>query len=218
MNDCQDAAIRDQLPELLHDRLDPAARTVVLAHVDGCGDCRSELELLRGVQTMLVARTPRVDIQYVIGALPLAARRAGARPVARHRTWADWRIAAAVTVLAVGGGSLAVLHRDASPIAPVTNQAVATPTTNSPTSVGEAFGTPAATPAAATVNAATSTVATAGTGTAGIAMTGRLDDLSDEQLQTLLEQVGDLQAVPITEPDPVAIQVESTSGDAPEGA
>jgi len=218
MNDCQNAAIRDQLPELLHDRLEPATRTVVLAHVDGCGDCRSELELLREVQTMLVARTPRVDIQYVVGALPLAPRSAPARPLARHRTWADWRIAAAVTVLAVGGGSLAVLHRDASPVAPVTNQAVATPAVNSPASVAEVPGMPTATPAASTMKSATSTVATAGAATAGIAMTGRLDDLSDEQLQTLLEQVGDLQAVPITEPDPVAIQVESTSGDAPEGA
>lgn len=218
MNDCQNAAIRDRLPELLHDRLDPVARTAVLAHVDGCGDCRSELELLRGVQTMLIARTPRVDIQYVVGALPLASRRTASRPVARQRSWADWRIAAAVTVLAVGGGSLAVVHRGSSSIAPVASHALATPATSSPASVAQVPATAAAAPAASTVNAATSTVATAGTATAGISMTGRLDDLSDEQLQTLLEQVGDLQAVPITEPDPVAIQVESTSGDAPEGA
>jgi hypothetical protein len=217
MNDCQNAAIRDQLPELLHDRLEARARTVVLAHVDGCGDCRSELELLRGLHGMLIARTPRVDVQYVMGALPLAARRTSKRPVARGHTWADWRVAAAVTVLALGGGSVAMLHRGTPPVgSAATTGGASTTMSTSPASAGQA---PAAQSAPFASNAATSAaVASVGATPGGISMSGRLDDLSDEQLQALLEQVGDLQAIPITEPDPVAIQVESTSGAAPEGA
>jgi hypothetical protein len=213
MNDCQNAVIRDQLPELLHDRLDVTARTVVLAHVGDCEDCQSELELLRGLHGMLIARTPRVDVQYVIGALPLAARRPASRPVARRRTWADWRVAAAVTLLAVGGGSLAVLHRSTSPIAPVATPAVSTAAT-----AGQAAPAAATTPSVPSPMAATPAVASAGAAANGISMSGRLDDLSDEQLQALLDQVSGLQAIPIAEPDPVAIQVESTSGASPEGA
>jgi hypothetical protein len=75
MNDCSNANIRDQLPDLLHDRLSVSVRAAVMAHVDGCMDCRDELELLRGVRGALVAQTPRVDIAYVVGALPKAPTR-----------------------------------------------------------------------------------------------------------------------------------------------
>ena len=65
MNDCPNAEIRDQLPDLLHDRLDASARAAVTAHVASCVDCRDELELLRGVHGMLIgaraARRRRVD-------------------------------------------------------------------------------------------------------------------------------------------------------------
>ncbi|HEX8942687.1 MAG TPA: zf-HC2 domain-containing protein, partial [Gemmatimonadaceae bacterium] len=99
MNDCPNADIRDQLPDLLHERLDVSVRAAVMAHVDSCVDCRAELELLRGVHGMLVSRTPRVDVNYIVNALPKRA----ARPVRlapRRRVWSDWRIAAAVTVMA----------------------------------------------------------------------------------------------------------------------
>jgi hypothetical protein len=65
MNDCPNAEIRDRLPDLLHDRLDVSTRAAVMAHVDDCVDCRAELELLKGVRGVMVARTPRVDINYL---------------------------------------------------------------------------------------------------------------------------------------------------------
>src|SRR4051812_17848426 len=110
MNDCSNANIRDQLPDLVHDRLGMSARAAVLAHVDGCADCREELELLRIVRGALTSNTPRVDIAYVVGALPK--RYAPAIPArTSHRRWADWRVAAAVTLLVAGGSSVAVLTR-----------------------------------------------------------------------------------------------------------
>src|ERR1051325_6664340 len=104
MNDCMNAEIRDQLPDLLHERLDASARAVVQAHVDGCVDCRDELQLLRNVQEMLLRQPPRVDVAYVVGALPKAASRS-IRLEPRRRVWSDWRIAAAVTLLVAGRGS-----------------------------------------------------------------------------------------------------------------
>src|SRR5690349_415195 len=127
MNDCPNAEIRDQLPDLLHDRLDVSVRAAVMAHVDGCVDCRSELELLRGVQGMLAAQTPRVDVNYVVNALPKRAPQT-ARVTPRRRVWSDWRIAAAITVLAVGSGSFAVLRQSGtnhSVAAPVVTEATA---------------------------------------------------------------------------------------------
>src|SRR6266567_4578699 len=102
MNDCINADIRDRLPELLHEQLDAETRALVMAHVDGCADCRAELELLRGTYRMLTARTPQVDVARIVQALP-------ARRVAR-RPWVNWQMAAAATILVIGGSSLAIVN------------------------------------------------------------------------------------------------------------
>ena len=70
MNDCQNAEIRDQLPDLLHDRLEAAARLAVAAHVETCVDCHEELELLRVVLGLARAQTPTVDVAAIVRALP----------------------------------------------------------------------------------------------------------------------------------------------------
>src|SRR5262249_19271193 len=112
MNDCPNAEMRDRLPDLLHDRLAANERAEVTAHVTACADCGEELELLQDMQAMLVKATPRVDIAYVVNALPKPPARTTTVPrAAARRTWADWRIAAAVTLLAAGGSSAALLAR-----------------------------------------------------------------------------------------------------------
>jgi hypothetical protein len=223
MNDCPNAEIRDQLPDLLHDRLDVSMRAAVMAHVDECVDCRSELELLRGVHGMLTAQTPRVDINYVVNALPKRASHA-LRVVPRRRVWSDWRIAAAVTVLAIGSGSFAVLRQSETtpsvtvpPLASHANPAtvdstngVTTPSTERVVRVADNAGGSETSPDAARS-------ADEQTGAAGLATTARLADLNERQLQALLDQIDQLQAVPITEPEPVTIRVGSQSS-SPEGA
>jgi hypothetical protein len=220
MNDCPNADIRDQLPDLLHDRLDMSARAAVMAHVDACDDCRAELELLRGVHGMLVSRTPRIDISRVVQALPARAARP-ARVASRRRVWSDWRIAAAVTVLAVGGGSFAVLRQGTTPIT-TDSVRVAPSTANAGTPVADSNASPR-TAAVATASApvhepnptARNTVASTDE-QPGLATTSRLADLNERQLQALLDQIDKLQAVPITEPEPVTIRVD-TKRSSPEG-
>src|SRR5262249_22873878 len=110
MSDCPNAEVRDLLPDLLHDRLDAHTRARVVAHVDGCADCRSELELLRSLRGSLDRETPRVDVNRIVGALP---KPGAVRPMERRRRWRvlnDWRIAAAVTFIVAGGTSLAVMR------------------------------------------------------------------------------------------------------------
>ena len=210
MNDCSNADIRDQLPDLLHDRLTVSARAVVLAHVEGCTDCRDELELLRGVLGALVAQTPRVDIAYIVGALPKAPARTTAPSVAAKRRWADWRVAAAISVLVAGGSSVAILNRAPGvPNGELAARAVEVADTQTATpSVVRSTTTPSAasaTSAPVLRETLASNVDQDATTDAG--PDGRFGGLTETQLNALLSEIERLEAVPITEPEPVTIKV-----------
>jgi hypothetical protein len=215
MNDCPNAEIRDQLPDLIHERLEVSMRAAVLAHVADCVDCREELELLRGVRAVLVTRAPRIDITHVVAALPKA-------PTRRRRRQMDWRIAAAVTFLAVGGSSVALLNRTTGVTVGNGVPAVAP-------AIGEA--TPLASSAASAANAAPANgapavdsparpaqvVASANEqAAADVSPGGRFADLNEAQLKALLGEIDKLQAVPVTEPEPVSIRVDAKSPAAPD--
>lgn len=208
MNDCTSAEMRDQLPDLLHERLDASARAAVLAHVDGCVDCRDELELLRSVQRMLVRQTPRMDVAYIVGALPKTPqpRAASIAPAHRRRVWTDWRVAAAITVLVAGGGSYAVVRSSlAKPSAVVSYETQPTVAPSLPTgeSTQKAVMRPESSLASANVPAANATPAE------DAAADSRFGDLNEQQLQALLNDVKNLRAVPVTEPEPVSLKVNA---------
>jgi len=225
MNDCQNADIRDRLPDLLHDRLTDGERAVVRAHVDGCTECRDELELLRGVHQMLVAATPRVNTLRILSALPKLAE-SGVVPMIQSRPtrstrarWADWRIAAAITVIAVGGGSFALLSRThAVAVPPVVSFVVPAPPTTD-TQVAVAPVTPPASDGVAQTVAddhEADLPVDEDTPEAGIG--GRLNNLSEQQLKALLNDIGQMKAIPVTEPDPITIQVDSKASSGTSGA
>ena len=192
MNDCLNAEMRDRLPDLLHDRLSASVRAEVNAHVAACADCREELELLRALRSMLAAPAPRVDVASIVSALPKATLQT-LRPKPR-RTWADWRIAAAITVLAVGGSSVALINRT-SHVAQVRIDAV------SPI----ADSTPTTTPERTASSKSDTNPDSEASG--GLGMSGHLDDLNDAQVETLINEIENMKAVPITEPEPVSMKV-----------
>jgi len=116
MFDCADVEMRELLPGLAAGTLDDATRARVERHVASCAECASELETLRLVRSAYAAR-PNVDIGRIVAALPKPAPRAerahGGQGVKR---WIDWRVAAALTMISVGGLSLAVArHRSTEP-------------------------------------------------------------------------------------------------------
>jgi anti-sigma factor RsiW len=217
MNDCSNADIRDRLPDLLHEHLDAASRAMVVAHVAECVDCRDELELLRSVQKTLIAQTPRVDVAYVVGALPKApARRPQIQPA--RRRWTDWRVAAAVTVLIAGGSSVVVMNRAPTSVdtrPPITDTVASRAVAPSIAPVDR--GSQSAANAAVTPALPVATVATTdASDTADDGPDGRFGGLSDQQLQALLSEIDQLKAVPVTEPEPVTIRVDLKPG-GPEG-
>ena len=114
MSDCANVEVRELLPDLAVGALDAATRARVEEHLATCADCASELETLRLVRAGF-SSTPAVDVARVVAALPKpvasAAVQRGAQPV---RRWLDWRVAAALTTITVGGLSLAVSQRISS--------------------------------------------------------------------------------------------------------
>jgi len=204
MNDCTNAEIRDQLPDLVHDRLTAAERTIVLAHVEDCVDCRDELQLLRDAKAMFARGVPHVDVAYVVGALPKAP---AARPVEslaprqRTRAWSDWRVAAAVTLLIAGGGSFAVMKSRLPNVMIDTTTVVATV----PESTALEPSATMVPDLAAIVAPDDDRPAPMGT------MDVRLGDLDEEQLNALLNDIDNLRAVPASEPEPVGLRIDATS-------
>ena len=212
MNDCPNAEMRDLLPDLLHDRLAATVRAEVTAHVAGCVDCREELALIRSLQTVVTVKVPRVDVAYVVHALPKPPQPSVTPIATRRRTWSDWRIAAAVTLLVAGGSSVALINRapkmvDSVAVAPV---AVTAPLDSQTASSSTA--TPTLASAAETVSKSPS--ASESSNDVELGAGGRLADLDDAQLKALIDEIGQMKAVPITEPEPVAIRVDprNTSG------
>lgn len=204
MNDCPNAEMRDLLPDLLHNRLSATVRAEVTAHVDSCFDCREELALLRDVHGMLMARAPRVDVSYVVNALPKPRARVQVKPAPR-RTWADWRIAAAVTMIAVGGTSVVVARNGAAPAA---NTAIVAAPPTSDTVVPAVAATPDSSPTIVASTSATNAAATANE-SGSLGMSGHLSDLDESQLKSLIDEIEQMQAVPLTEPEPVSIKVDA---------
>jgi hypothetical protein len=211
MNDCSNAEIRDQLPDLLHERLDASSRAVVVAHVAQCVDCRDELELLRSVQKTLIALTPRVDISYVVGALPKAPVRRAPVYSAPRRRWIDWRVAAAVTVLVAGGSSVVGMRQ--APTTADNRPAITDSSANRSAAPIDNAALPGS-PASPSVAIASGTGTSESVDDEGL--DSRFGGLSDDQMQTLLAEIDGLEAVPVTEPEPVSIRVDLKPG-SPEG-
>ncbi len=168
MTDCPNADIRDQLPQLLHGRLDAASKARVESHLRECGECRQELELLRGLRAS--APEVRVDVARIVAALPAPSAR-------RRHTWNSraWQMAAAVVFLAAGGSAVAryVSHGGSTD----TGRAAVVASTND---------------------------SAAGMGSAGdveLSVGYGYSDLTDAQLQTLLQDVEQITAVPLAEPE-----------------
>lgn len=206
MSDCANVEMRELLPELAAGTLDAATRARVDQHLIECADCASELETLRLVRAAF-ASAPAVDVGRVVAALPkpVAAAR-GARGPEPVKRWMDWRIAAALTTITVGGLSLAVSQRmrperEAPPrdsIA-VSRPAVAPPksaASDSPRVVGAA---PRDTHPSPTTTGRPSTATKA-----QLSFGGGTDDLDDASLKALLGALDEIDRAPLApsaEPD-----------------
>jgi hypothetical protein len=174
MIDCPNVEMRDRLPDLANESLEPAVRELVLVHLAECTACTAEIEILRTTRLIMLKTTPKVNVAGIVMALPSydsvsrAERSGRAVPQSLPRkSWANsWRVAAAVAFLAAGIGSFELLNKSSAVRAP-------------------------------------DSMAAAGQDTVvGLALTGALADLSDDELSTLATDIAKIEALPSTEVEP----------------
>jgi hypothetical protein len=214
MSDCTNVEMRERLPELASGALDAASRAHVEAHVAGCAECASELETLRLVRAAF-STTPAVDTRRIVAALPkppVVTPAAGARrgPI---RRWMDWRIAAALTMVTVGGLSVAVIERmgtgRATRETPPAAQTLPAATVES-TAVGNTTNPPQRDSLERTMSRSPTLTSAPGVRVerAQLSIGGGTDDLdraSIEALMTVLDELDRAPIVPSAEPDRVTL-------------
>jgi len=210
MFDCANVELRELLPDLAPGTLDATTRARVEQHIASCAECASEYETLRLVRSAY-ATTPAVDVRRIVGALPKATPTPsigrGGKPMKR---WIDWRVAAALTMISIGGLSLAVARRW-SPDAPPRDSAgvvssvdtrLAQPPRPSPVEgSGPGNGTrqPPARPIRTPANSPPK---------AQLAFAGGVDDLDDASIKALLGALDEMDRAslaPSGEPDPTPV-------------
>jgi hypothetical protein len=184
MIECSNVEMRDRLPDLANDTLEPAARELLVIHLAGCAACTAEIEILRTTRLILLKTTPKVNVAGIVSALPQygsmprgqeGVTSINAAPSARGRSWAtSWRVAAAMTFAAAGIGSYAVLRPD-SPLRP---DSVSVRQTSSDT-------------------------------TTGMALTGALADMSDAELSALATDISKIEALPSTDVETTTSEVNA---------
>jgi hypothetical protein len=119
MTECENAEIRDLLPDLAADVLSPVETARVRMHVESCAECSAELALLHTARSVR-PRIGTIDIARIVSHLPkppvaaevdesvrsLDAYRANRRPAAARVSRSVWRVAATLGVIIAGGWSV----------------------------------------------------------------------------------------------------------------
>lgn len=110
MNDCQNVAVREALPDLAHGLLPDTERVRVLMHVRDCDECTDELSIIHSVMTIAVA--PKVDVVAISAAIRGYSSYSRAEPRSRFRVArvAYLRLAAALVLGAAGVSAVVVQH------------------------------------------------------------------------------------------------------------
>jgi hypothetical protein len=219
MRECASGEIRDVLPEFAAERLSGAERGRVAAHVATCAACAAELDLLRAARRAMSRGVPAIDVAGIVAALPKPPAAARPEPTVVARTqppqlvlpeagiasggrsalsrkgrrgalsrtmvqWGAWRIAAAATI-AVGGLSVAVLRTHSAPPASSPTSGVGGTQQSLPVP-GQPDGGPAVESGP------------------GLAVSSDISELSDGDVETLLQDMNGMEAEPSVEPDAAA--------------
>ena len=219
MTDCPNGDIRDQLPDYVHDRLNAADRARVAAHVASCASCAVEVKLLDTARRVLTAAAPSIDTARIVAALPSPSRGGVQRPAIVRSARVDprrpafrvtsWRIAATVATVAIAGASMVVIRgmtgvpaspSVTSPVAVAPLSAVVAPAPATPRP-----GSPQPTPQGHQEQML------ADNNNVALPDGGRIGELSDDDVQSLLNDIDHLDGVPDENPQP-AVPALHTGG------
>lgn len=211
MIDCINADVRDALPDLFHGRLGDLDKATMTAHVESCADCRAELAIMERVRAH-APLTPAIDISRIVSMLPAPV------PMAQQQLSPSthparmpllWKLAAAAALIV--GGTL-TFSKARGPDSAASSVASVTPARSdsegatsvlTPASKRVAIATP--TPSATVKSVVASSVT-------GLSLTGGVQDLTDSQLEALVNDVDNVEGLPAAEPEAISVSVDGGEG------
>lgn len=196
MNKCIDTEIQEMLPDLIHESLDGNERRRVEAHLATCESCKEDLDVLRTVRSAAVF-APTIDTDRVVRQIPPYRMIVPGVDQPQRTRMVSWLVAAGVALAIVGGGTMMISNQSRTPTSVASSVApdsqlqapllVTTPDSVVPVSVGS--------PSAAMP-------------TLALASAADVSSLSDGDLQQLMNDMDEFDALPAAEPEPV-IAVDS---------
>lgn len=192
MNECTNSEIQDLLPELEHGKLTAAVRQSVEAHLAGCDSCREDLEIIRTVKSAAVF-APSIDAESVVRQIPPYRMPVPAKQAPARARMVEWLVAATVAVLLVGGGTL---MKNRQPEQPPT---------------ADVTGRPGEIVSYDVTRSAPVTREPAPAHTPALTLAADTQELSDGNLQQLMDEIDTFDALPNSEPEPV-FAVDASEG------
>jgi hypothetical protein len=208
MNDCSRGDIRDVLPDLINDRLDPRTRADVEQHVAACADCAREVKLLRDLRGVL-ARTPAVDVARIAAAVRSAPTSSVASPLlSRTRLTGSRSTRLAAGIALVLGGATGLLLWNRAQDAARPDQVAVAPAPARPV---DSVATPAVEPGPARppeTRPAPRAETPRLVANDGIVFGGGVADLAAADLEVLIGDLERLDVLTDVEPQPVLIDME----------
>ena len=195
MNNCMDTEIQEMLPDLLHRTLAADTRARVEAHVASCEQCREELAVLRTVKAAAVF-APIINVDQVVRQIPPYQKIVPAVERPATTRVVSWLVAATMAIAVIGGGSLVLARRD------VPNNRSAAAIADPPVSIPSPTA-PEPTSTSRSGSQSETNLPVAAPHTHALALAADVDGLSDGNLEQLMTEMAQFDALPATEADPV---------------
>lgn len=194
MNRCTETEIQEMLPDLLHRTLAADTRARVEAHVASCEQCREELEVLRTVKSAAVF-APVINVDHVVRKIPPYQKIIPVveRPAATRMV--SWLVGATMAIAVIGGGSLVLARRgvpsDQRSVVIQDSVSIPSQTAPEPTSTSRSGSQSEINLPAVAAH------------THALALAADVGGLSDGNLERLMTEMAQFDALPVIEADPV---------------
>ncbi len=186
MSECFSPEVRDFLPDLMHGKLGEIDTATLLAHIEACDACAAELALLREACAS-APLAPSLDVAQIVASLParsVVVPVEAPRPGASRSTFWKFLATSAVVVAAVVAG----------------------------TQLGPEASVESARIVQSPASAESMALAVPGEAAPSLAFVASVQDLTDEQIETLLTQLDDIEAIPSAEPEPASVSIDGNPG------
>ncbi|HKR09511.1 MAG TPA: zf-HC2 domain-containing protein [Gemmatimonadaceae bacterium] len=194
MNNCTNSEIQELLPDLEHGRLTVATRQTVEQHLAGCESCREDLRIIRVVKGAAVFE-PSIDVDRVVRQIPPYKMPSLVREAPARTRVVQWLVAATVGVLLIGGGAM-LKNRQANP----GGDRLVTIDSGPALIVAESVPSPRLGSALPQVRH-----------TPALSLAADVQELSDGNIQQLIDDMDNFDALPNAEPEPV-FAVDTSEG------